>query len=603
MVDIGGVDLLSGGPGGPPQPWTVRGYTATYEGCVMVPSGVAGGNTGPGTINANDIYIQGTRLEVTLGHYLPLTGGTLTGPLNISDPSHLNIGGGLSGNVLASNGLGGTYWTNVPPGGPFLKLSGGVMTGLLTIPGINLLSISGGNLGQIIRTDGQGNLTWINQGGGNLPQPTPPQMGFVLATDGATTPYWTNVLPGGPFLTIANAASTYLPLAGGALTGPLTTNSTITLAADPTAALQVPTKQYVDNTTVTLSGDTMTGPLILNADPVVALGAVTKQYVDNKSAGNNRLINGDMWVNQRAVATAVAGAASVYTLDRWLCAASVASKGSWSQNDNGIGAVPFKYSLGFVSSSAYVSLASDYFEFMQYIEADMITDFMWGSAAAQPITLSFYMYSNQSGTFTGSIRNAASTRSYVFSWPFVTTGGWQRIVINIPGDAVGTWVMAGNAASFNLTFCLGAGSTYLTAFTGTWIAGNFLGVIGSVNIPSINAANFYVTGVKIEKGNVASPYHSETLDKKLADCQRYFQTYSNVLIGGYQAAGGLVYIPTMFPVQMRANPTVAYGTINYSNASALTAGLISATLIRWQVAITAAGYGYGQAPLTLTAEL
>ena len=31
---------------------------------------------------------------------------------------------------------------------------------------------------------------------------------------------------------------------------------------------------------VSLSGGTMTGPLILNADPTVALGSVTKQYVD-----------------------------------------------------------------------------------------------------------------------------------------------------------------------------------------------------------------------------------------------------------------------------------------------------------------------------------
>jgi hypothetical protein len=33
---------------------------------------------------------------------------------------------------------------------------------------------------------------------------------------------------------------------------------------------------------VDTSGDTMTGPLILNADPTVALGSATKQYVDNQ---------------------------------------------------------------------------------------------------------------------------------------------------------------------------------------------------------------------------------------------------------------------------------------------------------------------------------
>lgn len=36
---------------------------------------------------------------------------------------------------------------------------------------------------------------------------------------------------------------------------------------------------------VHLSGDTMTGPLVLSADPTAALGAATKQYVDNMATG------------------------------------------------------------------------------------------------------------------------------------------------------------------------------------------------------------------------------------------------------------------------------------------------------------------------------
>lgn len=59
--------------------------------------------------------------------------------------------------------------------------------------------------------------------------------GFVKST-GGTISYDTNT-----YLTTASAASTYLPLLGGILTGPLT------LSADPTAALQPATKNYVDN--------------------------------------------------------------------------------------------------------------------------------------------------------------------------------------------------------------------------------------------------------------------------------------------------------------------------------------------------------------------
>jgi hypothetical protein len=104
-------------------------------------------------------------------------------------------------------------------------------------------------------------------------------------------------------------ASVYAPIASPTFTG------TVTLAADPTAALGASTKQYVDNHLVqpsttappmdgtasagaaglyargdhvhpsdtsrlSLGGGTLTGALILAADPTTALGAVTKQYVD-----------------------------------------------------------------------------------------------------------------------------------------------------------------------------------------------------------------------------------------------------------------------------------------------------------------------------------
>lgn len=69
-------------------------------------------------------------------------------------------------------------------------------------------------------------------------------------------------------------------LSGGTMSGPLILN------ADPTDNLGAVTKQYVDSipsaaTKVSKSGDTMTGPLILNANPTLNLEASTKQYVDN----------------------------------------------------------------------------------------------------------------------------------------------------------------------------------------------------------------------------------------------------------------------------------------------------------------------------------
>ncbi|NJO62896.1 MAG: hypothetical protein HC836_33145 [Richelia sp. RM2_1_2] len=60
----------------------------------------------------------------------------------------------------------------------------------------------------------------------------------------------------------------------------------ITSVADPTAAQDAATKNYVDTTTtanpiyVAIAGDTMTGLLTLSGDPSANLHAATKQYVD-----------------------------------------------------------------------------------------------------------------------------------------------------------------------------------------------------------------------------------------------------------------------------------------------------------------------------------
>jgi hypothetical protein len=81
--------------------------------------------------------------------------------------------------------------------------------------------------------------------------------------------------------TLAAFAAGTLPRTGGTLTGGLT------LAADPTSAMQAATKEYVDSqvgTALPKSGGTMSGPLSLAADPTIALQAATKNYADTLSA-------------------------------------------------------------------------------------------------------------------------------------------------------------------------------------------------------------------------------------------------------------------------------------------------------------------------------
>jgi hypothetical protein len=316
---------------------------------------------------------------------------------------------------------------------------------------------------------------------------------------------------------------------------------------------------------VPVAGGVMTGPL------------TTPGISAPQAIGDNRIINGDFRIDQRN--NGAGGTAQGYTVDRWMYSNSTAptGRGTWQrQSGAAIAALGFPYFLAFTSSSAYVSLAGDSFHISQPIEADMVSDFAWGTANAQPVTLSFWVYSSLTGVFSGAIRNAPtpSTRSYPFTFSIPTAATWTNIVITIPGDTAGTWVMNGNAVGLYLHFDLGSGTTFRGP-AGAWAAANYVGANGTVSVVGTNGASFNVTGVKLEVGNVATPYNRQSLAKSLADCQRYFYSsyggtfnpgaatnvgafnyYQTGLTVATNGIGGPVFFPSM-----RASPTI----LTYSN--------------------------------------
>lgn len=74
---------LGYGPGGPlptPTPWIQYGTAVQWSGGVVV-GNPPGGDMGPGAVNADAYFVNGAPFD--LGNYLPLTGGTIAGPLTI----------------------------------------------------------------------------------------------------------------------------------------------------------------------------------------------------------------------------------------------------------------------------------------------------------------------------------------------------------------------------------------------------------------------------------------------------------------------------------------------------------------------------------------
>ena len=331
-----------------------------------------------------------------------------------------------------------------------------------------------------------------------------------------------------------------------------------------------------------ISGGTMTGTLTLVSDPSGLNDAATKHYVDNSvSLGSvvnpNRLINGDMRIDQRGFASAGGVTGAGYTIDRWAYSGTQAGK-VWVFRSGGAPS-GFAYTLNPISQSAYTVTASDAFYIQQAIEADQITDFAWGPSSTNPqtVTLSFWALTQTplTGTFSGAICNYPAsgppTRSYPFTFFIPTATLWTKFVINIPADIIGTWVMSGNGGGAYVRFDLGSGSTFRGA-ANTWANGNLCGATGSTNLVATTSAQLYITGVKLEVGSVATAFPVESLAKKLIDCQRYFcKTYNanvaprtastestalGVYLGPTADATCSLGVNWAFPVTMRVAPTV-----------------------------------------------
>jgi hypothetical protein len=279
------------------------------------------------------------------------------------------------------------------------------------------------------------------------------------------------------------------------------------------------------------------------------------------SVMRNRIINGDMRIDQRNAGVSVSNTTSIlYTLDRWLCyGANAVSKFTVQQNAGSITPpVGFVNYLGVTSSAATSISSSDIYTIGQYVEGFNISDLGWGTANAKTVTLSFQIYSSLTGTFGGAIQNSAQNRSYPFSYTVSSANTWTAISITIAGDTGGTWLNT-NGIGLRIWFGLGAGSTY-SGTAGAWATANLISATGATSVVSTNGATWFITGVQLEVGTQATGFEYRQYGTELALCQRYYEVY-------YQDSSGVWPVGTYynsnnyftywaFQVEKRAQATV-----------------------------------------------
>ena len=281
----------------------------------------------------------------------------------------------------------------------------------------------------------------------------------------------------------------------------------------------------------------------------------------------NRIINGDMRIDQRNAGASVNPSTSIptYMVDRWVAYQDQTSKFTVQQNAGGVTApAGFTNYLGYTSSSAYTVTSGQIFATWQAIEGYNIADLGWGTANAKTVTLSFWVRSSLTGTFGGALKNTG-TRSYPFSYTISSANTWEQKVVTVAGDTSGTWNTT-NGVGIYVNFGLGVGSSY-SGTAGAWSGSNLFSTTGATSVVGTNGATFYLTGVQLEVGSSATPFDTRAYGTELALCQRYYEKSYNIDVAPATdtLAGAVNYDSTsgtyarrsiVFAVSKRANPTV-----------------------------------------------
>jgi hypothetical protein len=296
--------------------------------------------------------------------------------------------------------------------------------------------------------------------------------------------------------------------------------------------------------------------MVISGSDGVTFPDSTNQFSGGAFSFKNRILNGDMRIDQRNAGAAVTTAG--YTLDRFTIANS--TDGAFSAQQDSSAPTGFVNSLKVTATTADGTLTTTQnLSLLQPIEGTNVSDLAWGTANAKTVTLSFWVRSSLTGTFGGALRNSGVNRSYPFTYSISVADTWEYKTVTVAGDTSGTWLTT-TGVGIGVLFGLGAGPDR-SGTAGAWNSNNNVSATGAVSVIGTLNATWYITGVQLEVGSVATPFERRPYGTEFALCQRYCyqaigrdvgSTNSDWAGGGYSVLTTLSLTPINVPVTMRS---------------------------------------------------
>jgi hypothetical protein len=213
----------------------------------------------------------------------------------------------------------------------------------------------------------------------------------------------------------------------------------------------------------------------------------------------------------------------------------------------------------------------------QIIEGTNCEGLAYGTASAQPVTLSFWVKTSIAGIYNVWMYSESAVKSIGSSFTVTSANTWQFVSLTFVGDTA-VALASNNGPGIYVRWYLDVPNSAVGPLNSTWSSSNTNRMVsGSVRFTSTLNATYQITGAQFEVGSTATAFDYRPYGTELALCQRYFETSytsgfalgstsdTNGGIGWFASGTPYTGTPVCYRVTKRSSPTL---TLYNSNTGA-----------------------------------
>jgi hypothetical protein len=295
-----------------------------------------------------------------------------------------------------------------------------------------------------------------------------------------------------------------------------------------------------------------------DAITVASDGTCTANVTNNLS--NRRInINGSVLVNQRGDSTGIT-ATGYHGPDRFRTTI-YGGTFSFSKADSGSTLPEFPKCFKIdCTSAASAPTSTQECKIGYEMEGQDIQHLNYGSSSAKKTTLTFYIRSNKTETYTVWYYRSDGQRNNAVNFSVSSANTWEKKTITIDGDTSNA-IANDNTGGLKFEFVLASGTGFKSgsALNGSWAdlvnANRYVGNTGTFGQSTDDVIE--ITGVQYEVSDHATDFEHRSFVEELRRCQRYFfkGNFTSHLTAYFGGTHLFRQIQFVCPTPMRTAPT------------------------------------------------